>query len=269
MKRKLEEIPPVNYEDSLKTRALQLSRLIKSKQNLKKAGKIRIVPHKNTLQFYLITKKNDTSGKYLPRQQDDFARTLIQYDYDEKILKSAQKEYKAIEKLLEHNKKSGIEKIFQRFTKHRRSMIEPVTLSEEDFSAKWKNHKHPRKDFINSPEFITANGERVRSKSEVIIADTLSRMNIPYKYEVPLELKNGYIIHPDFCCLNLRTREEIFWEHFGLMDDPDYVVKTINKIQGMQESGYRLGSNFIFTMEHSSHPLNPRFVKSLAENFLV
>ena len=276
MKRKIEALSPVCYEKDLEKRIIQLEKIIKSKQNLvnekshlKNAGKIRIVPHKNSVQFYLITKKNDTTGKYLPRQQDDFARQLIQYDYDEKILRSAKRELAAIKKLLTHNRKSGIQRIFQRFSQNRKFLIEPVTLPNTDFVTKWQSHKSPENNFFNSTEFLTANGEKVRSKSEVIIADTLFRLKIPYKYEMPLELKNGSIIYPDFCCLNLRTRQEIYWEHFGLMDDSDYISKTISKSQNIQNSGYNLGENFIFTMENPELPLNPKFVQTMAENYLA
>lgn len=276
MKRKIEALPPITYENELEKRKIQLEKIIKSKQNkvnekshLKTAGKIRIVPHKNTMQFYLITKKNDTTGKYLPRQKDDLAKALIQYDYDEKILRSAKRELGAIKNLLSHNKKSGIQKIFQRFSKNRKLFVDPVTLPDNDYETQWIAQKNTGNDFFNSPEFLTANGEKVRSKSEVIIADTLSRMKIPYKYEVPLELKNGTTIYPDFCCLNLRTRQEVFWEHFGLMDDPDYISKTISKIQNMQESSYKLGENFIFTMEKPELPLNPKFVQKMVEKYLA
>ncbi len=276
MKRKIEALPPITYENELEKRKIQLEKIIKSKQNnvneksqLKNAGKIRIVPHKNTMQFYLITKKNDTTGKYLPRQQDDFAKALIQYDYDEKILRSAKKELAAIKKLLTHNEKSGIQKIFQRFSKNRKLLVDPVTFPDKDYETLWHSQKTTGNDSFNSPEFLTANGEKVRSKSEVIIADTLSRLKISYKYEMPLELKNGKTIYPDFCCLNLRTRQEVFWEHFGIMDDPDYISKAISKIQSIQESGYNLGENFIFTMEKPELPLNPKFVQTMVEKYLV
>ena len=276
MKRKIEALPPVTYEKDLEERKIQLEKIIKSKQNtvneksqLKNAGKIRIVPHKNTMQFYLITKKNDTTGKYLPRQQDDFAKSLIQYDYDNKILRSAKRELAAIKKLLAHNKKSGIQKIFQRFSKNRKLLVDPVTLPDKVYETHWQSQKNTGNNFFNSPEFLTSNGEKVRSKSEVIIADTLSRLKIPYKYEMPLELKNGTTIYPDFCCLNLHTRKEIFWEHFGLMDDPDYISKAISKIQSIQESGFNLGENFIFTMEKPEVPLNPKFVQTMVEKYLT
>lgn len=276
MKKRLELLSPVNYEIDLKSRVENLERLIKSKQttlnskaHLQNAGKIRIVRHKSTLQFYLITKKNDTTGKYLTRSQDDFAKNLIQYDYETKVVKAAKKELYLIKKLLLTNKKSGVQRIFQKFSQNRKGLVEPVTLPDNEFAKQWLLHKCSENGYDNSTEFYTSNGENVRSKSEVIIADTLKRMKIPYKYEVSVDLKNGKTIYPDFCCLNLRTRQEIFWEHFGLMDDPDYVLKTMAKIQYMQESGYYLGRNFIFTMEKPDFPLNSKFVQTMAEKYLV
>lgn len=275
MKRKLELLPTVTYEETLEERQASLEKLIKYKQSklnenshLKNAGKIRIVRHKNALQFYLITRKNDTTGKYLPREKDDFAKSLIQFDYEEKIIKSAKRELAAIKKLLSQNKTNGIQKIFQRYSKNRKHLINPVTLTDEEYAKQWLSHKHTGNNYYDDGEYFTTNGEKVRSKSEVIIADTLARLKIPYKYEVPLELKNGKTIYPDFCCLNLRTRREIFWEHFGLMDDPDYISKTIIKIQNMQESNYKLGKHFIFTMEKSEYPLNPKLVEKMAEQYL-
>ena len=38
-------------------------------------------------------------------------------------------------------------------------------------------------------------------------------------------------LHPDFYCLNLRTRQEFAWEHFGMMDDPDYASTTAEKLR--------------------------------------
>lgn len=275
MKRKIEELSPVTYEESLKTRARELEKLIKSKNailqttpELKTAGKIRIVPHRSKLQFYHITKKNDTTGKYLPRSKDEFAHQLIQYDYDTKVLRAAEKEYSVIQRLLNQNKKSGVQKIFQRFSKVRKTLINPVTLSDKTYAEQWLSRQYAGNNFSISGEFYTSKGEHVRSKSEVIIADTLARLNIPYRYEYPLELKSDKTIYPDFCCLNLRTRQEIYWEHFGLMDDPEYLSTAITKIQKMQESGYKLGEHFIFTMENSELPLNSKFIQTMAEAYL-
>ena len=50
-------------------------------------------------------------------------------------------------------------------------------------------------------EYYTIKGERVRSKSEKIIADELYRYQIPYKYEFPLTLathNRNIQLYPDF-----------------------------------------------------------------------
>ena len=44
---------------------------------------------------------------------------------------------------------------------------------------------------------ITEKGEYVRSKSEKIIADTLTKNNINYVYELPLRLKGYGTVKPD------------------------------------------------------------------------
>ena len=97
---------------------------------------------------------------------------------------------------------------------------------------------------------------RVRSKSEVIIADALTRANIPYRYEYPTSIKGWGTLYPDFTCLDIRTREEIIWEHFGLMGDPDYAENAVQKITHYAASGYVLGKNLIATFESGTTPLS-------------
>ena len=62
---------------------------------------------------------------------------------------------------------------------------------------------------------------------------------MPYRYEFPIKLKSEsgtgrkvseVTFYPDFLCLNLRTREEFCWEHFGLMDDEEYANNAAGKI---------------------------------------
>ena len=75
------------------------------------------------------------------------------------------------------------------------------------------------KGFKETDPFIyTERGERVRSKSEKILADYFYSHNIPYKYEHPLYLTGFGIVYPDFTVLSQRTRHEMYWEHNGRME---------------------------------------------------
>ena len=74
----------------------------------------------------------------------------------------------------------------------------------------------------DAPEHLTARNERVRSKSEIMIADALARNMIVFRYEYPIEIEGLGYVRPDFLCLHPVTRQVILWEHYGMMDDPSY-----------------------------------------------
>lgn len=61
----------------------------------------------------------------------------------------------------------------------------------------------------------------VRSKSEVIIANMLSERGITFKYEEPLYAPDGTFYLPDFTIV--RKGRVYYWEHWGLLDNKDYV----------------------------------------------
>lgn len=101
--------------------------------------------------------------------------------------------------------------------------MNPIVEPVEEFVRRWEEFQYKGKGFEeDDPEFYSDKGERVRSKSKVIIADLLNREGIPYRYECPIYLKGLGLRYPDFTTLNIRKRKEIYWEHFGRMDDPLY-----------------------------------------------
>ena len=87
------------------------------------------------------------------------------------------------------------------------------------------------------PVIVTDRGERVRSKSEKILADYFYRQGIPYKYECPLYLKGFRQVYPDFTFLSRRTGKEIYWEHHGRLDDPLYAQNMVKKLQAYEKNG--------------------------------
>lgn len=109
----------------------------------------------------------------------------------------------------------------------------------------------------------------MRSKSEIIIANMLNNACIPYRYEYAHSLKGLGDVYTDFTILNVRLRKEVLWEHFGMMEDPSYVQRTVSKVNAYIFSGYYPGENFIFTWELPSQPLNVRMVKELIEKYCI
>lgn len=82
----------------------------------------------------------------------------------------------------------------------------------------------------------TARGELVRSKSEVIIADHLHRHGLDYRYEQKLQLGSDIRI-PDFTIEDDDTGITYYWEHCGMMNDPEYVRRWEAKKSLYREHG--------------------------------
>lgn len=89
----------------------------------------------------------------------------------------------------------------------------------------------------------TARGELVRSKSEVIIADLLDGLGLPYSYEHPFVGPDGSVRYPDFTVDDAETGRRVLIEHLGMLDRPDYVRRWKAKEAWYREAGVWSGSD--------------------------
>ena len=166
----------------------------------------------------------------------------------------------------------------------------PVTLqpyitvpfsSTSDFVEQWlmsgkkqMTRKESRDGHLSDwhPEnlvYSTDNGERVRSKSEMMIANLLYAMQLPYQYEKPLRF-NGKTVFPDFTILDTESRTEVYFEHFGLMDQEDYRTAALRKIKDYEKAGLTMGKDFLFSFESEQVPFDIDWIrKKLGERFGV
>lgn len=232
--------------------------------------KLRISMNHGRPQYYITssepgtssTRKAPVNGKYVPKAEIQKARAIAQRDYNSAAAATLKKAIGAIERFLAAFHPRALDKAFTGLHPGRRALVTPVRETDADYIASWQHLPYTSKPFeINAPEYITSKGERVRSKSEIIIADALSRAGIPYRYEYPTSVKGWGTLYPDFTCLDTRTREEIIWEHFGLMHDREYAEQTVQKIARYAASGYTLGKNFIATFEANTSPLSIKQVQ--------
>jgi hypothetical protein len=83
----------------------------------------------------------------------------------------------------------------------------------------------------------TTRGELVRSKSEVIIADMLASLGLPYGYEQPFKCPDGSVRYPDFTIDDAETGRRLLIEHLGMMDRPDYVRRWKAKEEWYRKAG--------------------------------
>lgn len=268
---KLEDLPPQTLLTDLQKRKLQLEQVILNKtESLKNApkGKLYISKSNGSFQFYLAGEKKERENtrkkcRYLNKSNGKMLQKLCQRDYDEMILERLKSEYASIEKLINLYTSEAT------FSICKMNYVQPVTLTDEKYKSLWQNIAFSKKQQLPEGDYFeTSFGLKVRSKSELLIAEMLKQKCIPFRYEMKLSLKD-FTVHPDFYCLNVRTRKEIVWEHFGLMNNEEYATNAVEKIYEYAASGYQLGKNFVATFETSKVPLNTKKVMKIIEDFLL
>lgn len=275
-----------NIKENLDAINKQITKLLQHLPKVKPtSGTLRVAHNKGCPQFYHMIQKGDTNGTYIPKSDAELITSLAQKDYNEKcqrILKKMQKQINAFlrkfhpEEFSALHTKLGV----------RRDFITPLILTDDEFAAQWQATPYTRKTISGDvPQLVTTRGEHVRSKSECIIADTLARLEIPYRYEAPLKISVGansskqskcmsadkrtVTFHPDFTCLNKRTRQEFIWEHFGMMDVANYAKNAVEKERIYANAGFIPGVNFIASTEVDDIPLNSKYVEQLAKKLLL
>lgn len=103
--------------------------------------------------------------------------------------------------------------------------------------------------------FQTMRGEKVRSKFEKMLADTLYTSNIPYHYEHPLILGNEKVL-PDFTLLDPGTGSCIYLEACGLLTDRDYVCRNLIKLRKYERAGLFADSKLMYVFDDPVVPFD-------------
>lgn len=224
-------------------------------------GRIRIKRQGNSVTYYYVKDNSDRNG--VITKDAVLVRSLTQKAYLTDVIKSAQKELTAIKPLIKAYGKTTYEDVYTQLTNDRKVLVKPYTLPDDEFLEQWISKPYTPKGFKEGiPVYTTIRGERVRSKSEQIIADRLYTNNIPYKYECPVRI-DDMIYHPDFTILRMRDRKILYYEHCGRMDNPNYANDMVSRFSNYHLNGITLGDNLFATFESSVNPLDVRIVDKL------
>lgn len=253
-------------------RGQTLTRLIRTKtHSLKDApsGFLRIANVRGKDRYYKVDEGKRQMGVYISKKNIDLARQLAQKSYDLKVLKAAELELQAWNLLTSHFPDTTVEDVYETLSPARQKLVTPIIPTDDQYRKEWEAVTYTPGYFKpDSPVYITDRGERVRSKSEQLIANLLYRLGIPYRYEYPIEvIVNGYkkTWRPDFTILDVKKRRELYLEHFGKLDDPsdtdNYARNAFGKMKIYEENGMYEGSCMIYSFETSRAPLDIAYVE--------
>ncbi|MCR4740183.1 MAG: hypothetical protein K5886_07970 [Lachnospiraceae bacterium] len=230
-------------------------------------GSLRISVNEGQIRYYHCVE--DRYGSYIPMKDKELAQHLAQKAYNDAVIKKAENRLKLITRSLKDYSDNEIEQIYESLHIVRRGLITPVEPTTEQLEEQWFREPYKEKEFQEGiPLILTERGERVRSKSEKILADYFFRNDILYKYEKPLKLVGYGTVYPDFTFFSKKIRKEIYWEHEGMMDKAEYARTAVKKVNNYQMNGIYPGERLILTFETEQDLLNSKMIKQLTDKYL-
>ena len=242
---------------------------IKKQQNKKEEKEYQTLSCRKTKGHfqYLINQKYASKIKDL-----DKIKTLAREEYWKKLLPLMNKYESQLKAVQDTNKQ--LYTVYERMNMGKQVLFEPDIVPIYKKIQDFKDVTYEGLPFSENDksEYYTHRGERVRSKSEKIIADELDRHEIPYHYEKPLLLRiDGQMkeFHPDFTVMNVTTGEVKYIEHLGMMDNPSYYNNVLTKLDVYERNGLLIGRDVILLHESSLRPLNTRIITDYVQEFLT
>lgn len=232
-------------------------------------GNLRTSKDRGIPRYFHVLNPNDTRGQYIPKGNTELAQQLAQKDYAQKLYKKVTAELTDINKFLKRHNSCELEQVHTNMNTYRKELITPMIIPDELFVQAWEQESYNTNPYYPEQRvYPTKKDELVRSKSEVMLADMYYEMGIPYRYEAELVLKDGKKKYPDFTLLKKSTREIIYHEHLGLLDDEEYREANFAKLEEYRKNGIYPGKNLILTYEAEGCYLNIKDVKKMVGEIL-
>ena len=256
-----------DYASALADRIKQLEGFI-----LEHPGKVvRSKKHRNSVFYRYKDLGQNSEWHYVRRASENSFRKYARHQYARRTLPILKRDLAILNKLLSGFSWKNELRISE--------LIDPalIKLCGKGFVAKAEHIENwINQEWFESPSYDdsrshpTLAGFNVRSKSEEFIANALFNHGLPFLYEKPLYIKGAsYPKFPDFTILHPETLEEVYWEHFGLMDDPVYANTACKKLQEYTRSGIFPGQQLICTFETYAHPLSSTDVEAVIMEYFV
>ncbi len=263
-----------NYKKQLEKQLKEIDELInKSNKVLLRLNDLpddKIITSKsNGCDQYYWYEKETHKRRYVKKNEYKTLRKIAQRDYQIEINKKLYMLKNELERFLEHYDIEKINFVYSRMAEARKKLITPLVEPDDLFVQRWLDDEYESMPINDDTGYYSNNAVRVRSKSELIIANQLEIYGIPYKYEKTLILSGNKRVRPDFICLNIHRREEFVWEHLGMMDNGAYASNNVIKINSYQQNGYLPGKNLILSFETSTKTLSSIIVNQIIENYLI
>lgn len=227
---------------------------------------------KNGQKYYSLS--DGQHETYLSKKKPDLMYLIAQRNYYEKVKKIRENNIKELTRFSERYVPQAEQVVYAGLSGDRRELVKPYDPDTLKMIEGIESDKFDTAPYSEGCRYETDKGEKVRSKSEVIIANLLNGYCdvLRYQYEKPLYLENDgmeVMVHPDFTVYNLITGKIIYWELAGMIDDTEYASDFVRKYNLYLANGFIPCDNLMITFECQEKPLDignvKRIINKIAE----
>ena len=239
-----------------------------------KAPEGNLISRKSKKGRYVYTKKlilEDGKVKeiYISNKNISEAEALAKKANAQKRLPALKQKKQLIDKLISLQSAEPAESIFRKAHPGFVPLLDS-DLCKNESAVNWKNAPYNKsKKYPEQLKYPTVvKGLFVRSKSEADIIARLEHFGVPYHYD-EVYLLNGVETAIDLTCLNINSNKIWYWDHRGMMDNLQYIQKTLNCESIFYNAGIIPWVNMIVTTETKDSPLDLQWVDALIRYYLL
>lgn len=216
------------------------------------------------------THKLKDKRKYLGRKDQATVQALQKRHFLSASIKRIQSNLDAMEKFIKHYKMIDPNVIGDSFTKAYRPLPDDCfDLSKSINFTTWENEPYDKcKKFLEQLKHMTMKGEKVRSKSEAIVANMLVSRNIPYHYEEVLKLPD-ITLNPDFKIAVRSENRFRLLEHCGMISKPKYRDTFLEKLETYLLNGYIPFIDVVFTFDDQEGRIDTLQISKILNAFML
>lgn len=221
---------------------------------------------------YVWTRRRTATGgiKYDRRiitGRDVLVRQLARKKYLEKSVKLLAEEIHRIDGFLKESRSPTPDNIMKLLPKSYSTLSEDLFFPKRRDANKWAEGPYPQNTLYPEEKIhTTGRGLKVRSKSELFIADKLDTFLLSYQYDGIIHFED-YAFSPDFMIPTIEGMK--YWEHCGKMADPKYRKRNQWKLTMYDKMGIVPWKNLIVTYDSEDGGLDLRIIEAEIRNKLL
>ena len=210
--------------------------------------------NKHTL-FQVYNQKNKRVRKIITRDTA-MINALARKAYLKAEISMLEKDIRALEVFIQAYEEPSYENVLSRL--HERYRKYDMAKRDQD---DWSSQQYHRSTYMpQQKNHTTSHGLKVRSKSEMLIAEKLYEHGLPFRYEQILQI-DGVDYAPDFTIRHCDG-SIVYWEHCGLTGNSRYMNHHWRKMQIYVEAGITPWKNLIITYDDENGFLDLSVIES-------